>query len=80
MPTPSKRRPLSRSALGDLLRTLRTRRGLSQEAVADLVGMDRSYLGRVENGKARATFEIVERLLIALDATWHDFAQAVDSR
>jgi len=79
MPNRGARRALSRTVLGDILRALRTRRGLTQESLSELAGIDRSYVGRLENGKARATIEIVHRLLWALDASWHEFADAVES-
>lgn len=38
-------------ALGHAIRDLRQKAGLSQEAFADLVGIDRSYLGGIERGE-----------------------------
>jgi len=37
--------------LGKAIRLLRTEMGLSQEAFADEVGIDRSYLGGIERGE-----------------------------
>jgi len=38
-------------SLGKAIRVLRTEAGLSQEAFADEVGIDRSYLGGIERGE-----------------------------
>ena len=38
-------------ALGDTIRTLRTKQGISQEALATDAGIDRSYMGGVERGE-----------------------------
>jgi transcriptional regulator with XRE-family HTH domain len=40
-----------RVALGSRLRQLRNRQGLSQQQLADLAGVDRSFLAQVESGK-----------------------------
>ena len=38
--------------IGDLLRSLRNRRGISQSRVATIAGIDRSYLSKAECGRA----------------------------
>ncbi len=57
-------------AVGRNLRAYRERRGLSQEAFADLVGVHRTYLGAVERGERNLTLRSVERLAdrIGVDA------------
>jgi DNA-binding XRE family transcriptional regulator len=40
------------SWIGDLLRSLRNRRGISQSRVATIAGTDRSYLSKAECGSA----------------------------
>lgn len=37
--------------IGNQIRELRTSKGLSQEAFADKVGLDRSYMGGIERGE-----------------------------
>ena len=37
-------------AFGEKVRQIRKEKGLSQEALADLAGIDRSYMGHIERG------------------------------
>lgn len=52
--------------LGANLRTLRQERGLSQEAMADLLGVHRTYMGGIERGERNLTLKTVERLATTL--------------
>jgi transcriptional regulator with XRE-family HTH domain len=55
---------------GELLRTLRTARGISQAAVAAGAGLDRSYVNRIEAGERGAPAgPAVEALIGALRLT-----------
>lgn len=38
-------------ALGDAIRVLRTKKGISQETLATDAGIDRSYMGGIERGE-----------------------------
>jgi len=53
--------------LGDNLRSYRTARNLSQEAFADVLGMNRTYVGALERGERNLTLKTVERLARQLD-------------
>lgn len=46
---------------------MRKSRGLSQEALANLAGIDRSYLSRVERGVMRVTLDKAVDIAKALD-------------
>ncbi len=46
--------PLLRK-VGERIRQARSEKGLSQEALADLAGVDRSYMSGVERGVRNAT-------------------------
>lgn len=49
------------------LRALRHERGLSQEQLADLAGLDRTYVSSCETGRRNVTLRTICRLSAALD-------------
>jgi len=54
-------------ALGKAIRAARTERGISQEKLALLAEVDRSYVGRIERGDNNVAFLTLARLAEALD-------------
>lgn len=52
---------------GQLVRKYRKERNMSQEQLALLCNMDRSYLGRIERGEVNPTLEKIYELAIALN-------------
>jgi len=55
------------SALGGQIRTRRKAIGLTQESLALIAGVDRSYYGAVERGERNVTFTMLCRISLALD-------------
>lgn len=53
-------------ALGRRVRAQRKHIGLSQEQLALVAGVDRSYFGAIERGERNVTFTVLCRLSIAL--------------
>lgn len=62
-----KKKPSSK--FGSRTRNLRLSRGISQEQLSNLAGINRSYMGQIERGETNPTLEIIERLSIALKVT-----------
>lgn len=56
-----------RRAFGDRVRELRLNRNLSQQALAELAGLDRSYVNGTENGHRNASLDSIHALAKALD-------------
>lgn len=56
----------ARQRLAKNLRALRARDGLSQEALADLVGLHRTYVGSVERSERNVSLDNIEKLAVAL--------------
>ncbi|WP_062114900.1 helix-turn-helix domain-containing protein [Aureimonas sp. AU40] len=51
-----------RSVIATNIRTLRNARGLSQQAFALEIEMDRTYLGGVERGERNVSLDNIERI------------------
>jgi transcriptional regulator with XRE-family HTH domain len=54
-------------AFGQVLRTLRLERGLSQEALALEAGIQRNYVSLIERGINQPTITIIFKLSLALE-------------
>ena len=52
--------------LGERIRSQRKRISLTQEELALVAGVDRSYFGAVERGERNITFTVLCRLCVAL--------------
>jgi len=59
-------------AFGSAVRSIRLDKGLSQEALADLAGIDRSYMGGVERGEHNIALINIKRIANALEASVSD--------
>lgn len=65
-------------AFGDTVRAKRKAMGYSQEAFADAVGIDRSYMGGVERGERNVALLNILRIIAALDMRPSDFFRAME--
>lgn len=54
-------------SFGHRVRELRKNRGLSQEAMAALAGVDRSYMGHIERGEKNITLTKIYQISDALE-------------
>lgn len=59
--------------VGARIRELRNDRGLSQEKLALAVGLDRTYIASVENGKRNISIVNLEKIIVALNSTFSMF-------
>lgn len=58
-----------RSIVGANVRRLRRAKGLSQEALADLASMHRTFVGHIERGETNVSLDTLERVADALGET-----------
>jgi transcriptional regulator with XRE-family HTH domain len=59
--------------IGDRIRELRKAKGLSQEALANIAEVDRTYMTKVETGKRNVTVKILDKIILALDSDFSTF-------
>ena len=64
--------------LGRALRELRDRAEITQGELAARMGIDLTYISRIERGKRGVRWHTVLRFLTALDSDLHELASAVD--
>lgn len=57
------------------VRTIRKSRDLSQEELADLSGLDRTYISGIERGVRNITLDSLESIVSALGMTVDEFLQ-----
>ncbi|WP_057380182.1 helix-turn-helix domain-containing protein [Pseudomonas aeruginosa] len=53
-------------AFGAAVRALRTERGIAQESLAHLAGIERSHMGKIERGEHMPTLAIIFKIARAL--------------
>ena len=56
-----------KARFGQRMRQLRTDKGLSQEALAHICQLDRTYIGGVERGERNVSLVNIEKIATALD-------------
>jgi transcriptional regulator with XRE-family HTH domain len=52
--------------LGENLKKIRTRKNVSQVGIANILGVDRSFVSNIENGKNNPTLSTITNLAKAL--------------
>ena len=68
-PSPTHNGSKELTSLGKAIRGLRIEKGLSQEALADDVGIDRSYMGGIERGEHNVAVVNLVKIARALNMT-----------
>ena len=59
-------------AFGRRVREVRKSKGISQERLAEMAGIDRSYMGNIERGEKNVTLKKVYEICDALDIEIQD--------
>lgn len=70
----------SQQLFGDIVRTLRQSKGLSQEALADRAGLHRTYISLLERGLRNPSLTVIQQLAAALKVRLVDLVKDLDVR
>lgn len=64
--------------LGSRIKSLRSAKNLTQEQMADQIGISRQKYARIENGTNNITLEILSKIANILDVTVGDITRVLD--
>lgn len=64
--------------LGKALREMRDELGLTQEALADRIGVYSTFVGRVERGERGVRWHTVRKFLVGLEVEPSEFGAAIE--
>ncbi|GKV93331.1 helix-turn-helix transcriptional regulator [Pectobacterium aroidearum] len=67
-------------AFGAAVRALRTERGIAQETLANLAGVERSHMGKVERGEHQPTLSLIFKIAGALECSTAVLMAEAESR
>ena len=56
-----------REMIGTRIRAIRNAKGLTQQKLADIAGLDYRYIGALERGERNFSIDTLEKVLLALD-------------
>jgi transcriptional regulator with XRE-family HTH domain len=59
--------------VGQRIKELRNEMGISQEKLALKAEIDRTYLAGVESGKRNISIKSLEKIIVSLEISFHDF-------
>lgn len=65
-------------ALGDRIRILRTKKGLSQQKLAELSDLSYKYLGEVERAQQNPTIQTLQKIADGLEISLNELVQIED--
>lgn len=66
-------------ALADILRRERRKKKLSQEKIAILAGVDRSYYSKIERGENKPTLNILFKISAVLETKLSEIIKDIES-
>ena len=72
--------PIVAAAFGASVRLRRTARGLAQEALANVVKVERSHMGKIERGEHMPTLTVVLKIAKALGVSSADLMRDIESQ
>lgn len=67
----------TRKAIGAKIRKLRDENNLTQDKLALMVGVERSYLAKVEAGSRNASIDVLEKIAGGFDLSLAEFFSGI---
>ena len=67
-----------REQFGTRIKQLRQEKGLSQEALANLAELDRTYVPSIEKGKRNVSLEVIQKLSKAFEIKISDLLNEIE--
>lgn len=66
--------------IGERIRELRTKKGFTQEKLAEETTLSYTYIGKVERGEKNITLESLVKIMKAIDITLGEFFTLIDPK
>lgn len=63
--------------IGERIKKIRIEKKLTQEQLAWEANVDRTYMNHVENGRKNISIRSLEKIIKALDVSFHDFFKTI---
>jgi transcriptional regulator with XRE-family HTH domain len=67
-----------RKKFGIRIKELRLQNNLSQESLANLADLDRTYIPSIEKGDRNVSIEVVHKLSLAFNLKIHELLKGID--
>ncbi|MBR2565214.1 MAG: helix-turn-helix transcriptional regulator [Paenibacillus sp.] len=61
-----------RNSVGEQIRAIRKAKGLTQQQLAELSGLDDAYIGSVERGERNFSIDTLEKIIVGLNISFGD--------
>lgn len=66
--------------IGQVLQEYRAKKGVSQELLSGLAGLDRTHYSKIERGLRSPTLDTLFKIAQALEIAPHEIVQTIESR
>jgi len=73
-------RPEPQAVLGEAIKQLREKKGMTQEAVALIAGVHPTWVSRIESGTLNPSWGMISRVAEALEVKVSDLAKDAEER
>lgn len=68
-----------RNSVGERIRAIRKAKGLTQQQLAELSGLDDAYVGSLERGERNFSIDTLEKVVLALEVPTADLFLSIEN-